>query len=272
MSRWGEIPSGNYLVRGDFGAVLRECQAAGETYWVHNPQALTYPQLSLVHPRTYYLYMLTGEDEKQLPGTPTPKGAYRMVVGGEDTDYKHPPPGYQYLDARALGRWEPAREFLARCPIPLLEREEEQSTSERLLQAVLRYDASAWWLPTPTCHRLFGQEEESGFFKYLRKRAGRRHSYRYTGAAEVHWRALAPHLELRYRVLLYGAWLVLLQRRQKALVYENRCYFFEPKPEPGLYHILGFPKIPRAIIENEGSYALEKVPEFRALENQTYKI
>ena len=268
MLDWNKIPSGNYLVRGDLGALLRTCGEYGQVYLVDELQELEHLEWSLLGDKVYYLYKLNKEETtKNLPSSPPPPGTYRLVVGLEKSNYKHPPAGYQYLDARSLGSWQPALEFLEElkreCSIDLSVLPNESFLIETLLKAVLKKDVSVWNLKESDCYRLFGQEENSGFFKYLARKAGRE-QYRYTGAAYAHWCCM-PDIHIKYRVLLYGAWLVLLQHRQNALKCERGFYFFEPKAEPGLYHVLGFPEVVYGMIEGEAELALSKIPELEML-------
>jgi len=235
---WDKIPGGNYLVRGDSFAVLRSCRAYGQVRVLGDPQELSQLGIPLPGQRFFYLYPSGNQLPAALPATPPPPDSYRLVIGGDKLDYKHPPKGYQYLDARCLGRWEPAVEYAQRCPYKVHPTTDED-ICRKLLESVIALNVKNWHLPTNVCYRLFGSGEESYFFKKALK----------CPTAYAIWEQLEPEWELKPRVALYGAALVFIQSKQKALRRWRNVYIFSPKLDPSLGDLLGWPSVREGIIK-----------------------
>jgi len=258
---WENVPSGNYLVRGDSFAVLRSCRTYGQVRVFSDPQELTQLGIPLPGQRFFYLYPAGNQLPSTLPTNPPPPDSYRLVIGGDKTNYKSPPKGYQYLDARCLGRWEPAVEYAKRCPYKIPTTTDED-LCRRLLESVIALNVKNWHLPTNLCYRLFGSEAESYFFKKALK----------CPTAYAIWECLEPDWELKPRVALYGAALVFLQRKQKALKRWHNIYLFNPRLDPELGDLLGWPKVKADIIEgglfcqNNTLKPLELIKEHRQIQ------
>jgi len=252
---WEKLPAGNYLVRGDLGMLIHCCGAWGQVQLVERAEDLAALLSPLPGERLYVLYELREPQPPKLPPEPPPPRCWRLVVGRPETNYKQPPAGYQTLDARSLGRWEPAVDYARRYPDTPKPRQPED-WCEELLHAVLRLDPNPWRLPTHRCYQLFGAEAESPFFRRALP----------SPAAYAHWRHLAPHLPLKTRVFLYGCWLVFLQRRQRALVRTRTgSYLFCPRLEPALSQAFGWQNVPDIIIEERAKRVICRETEFCVL-------
>ena len=256
-----KLAAGNYLVRGDVGAVFQLCHQLGQLRWVQTLAELTELSCNPLGEKTFYVYFYT--KEKDVPSDPPPPHTYRFLLAWEkNINFKHPPQGYEYLDLRELGVWNPAQAYLKEHPFPILEIEDRRC--EQLLDAVLQFNSYPWLsLSTDECYQWF-QLPTSRFFYKLR----------YSPAAYAHWEmlnhiCLLPEEDLKRRVQLYGAWLMLLQRHQRSLVKRGAYYYFQPKRHARLHTCLGWPELGEGIIkigafQNLSLYPMEELHENRS--------